>query len=75
MGFGYDVCVMISWLFSCLRQLKVLIVGFGYDVSVMIPWLFSYPMVVHLSQTARPKAYIYSVACEVGLSVSDMLFL
>ena len=40
MGFGYDVPVMISWLFSCPQQLRVLIVGVGYDVSVMISWLF-----------------------------------
>ena len=40
-GFGYDVSVMISWLFSCPQQLGVLIVGFGYDVPVMISWLFS----------------------------------
>ena len=41
MGFGYDVSVMISWLFSCPQQLRVVIVGFGYDVSIMISWLFS----------------------------------
>ena len=41
MGFGYDVSVMISWLFSCPQHVRVLIVGFGYDVSVMISWLFS----------------------------------
>ena len=41
MGFGYDVSVMISLLFSYSQQLSVSIVGFGYDVSVMISWLFS----------------------------------
>ena len=41
MGFGYDVSVMISWLFSCPQWLRLLIVGFGYDVFVMISWLFN----------------------------------
>ena len=41
-GFGYDVSVMISWLFGCPQQLRVLIVGFGY-VSVVNSWLFSCP--------------------------------
>ena len=36
MGFGYDVSIMISRLFSCPQQLRALIVGLGYDVSVMI---------------------------------------
>ena len=51
MGFGYDVSVMISWLFNCPQQLWVLIVGFGYDVSVMIPSLLSCPKQLSLKIT------------------------
>ena len=51
MGFGYDVSVMISWLFSCPQQLGIFIVGFGYDVSVMISSLFSCPKQLSLKIT------------------------
>ena len=58
MGFEYDVSVMISWLFCCPQWLRGLIVGFRYDVCYEF-------IVAQLSQTAEPKDYIYSVACEV----------
>ena len=78
MGFGYDVSVMISWLFSCPQWLRILIVGFGYDVMFLLLfhccladcgfWIlcFCYDfIIIQLSRTTEPKDYIYSVACEV----------
>ena len=41
MGFGYDVTVMISRLFNCPQQLRILIVGFGsigqYTGNIVTP--------------------------------------
>ena len=67
--FGYNVSVMISWLFSCHQYLG------SFDCKFWI-WCFCYDfMIAQLSQTAEPKGYIYSVACVVWLWVLDVMFM
>ena len=70
--YGFEFVNDIESYFSFV--IKCFFMGVGF-LSHGACFVTDLRMAVQLSQTAEPKDYIYSVACEVWLWVSDMMLL